>query len=228
MIGDFLGYWWLVFQVIGEAWVLTPEKFQSIYDYRAIAAQLMLGVVFVAGVSQLIGQSVVLFVNKVKPTRFFLSLLTNGIVFMVSFFVTVLIIYVVGSLLFWRSVSLELTVATVGASYAPLAFSFLTLAPYAGMAIDKFLRIVSFLNLLLAVHFIFAVPIWQALFVVAVAFLVMLLMTNTIGKPVVRLRNALFRLVTGSDVDTDDSLRELMEAYYRDDTQPQRTAQTGG
>ncbi len=228
MIGGFLSYWWLVFQVIGEAWWLTPDKFQRIYDYRTIAAQLMLGVVFVAGVSQLIGQSVILFANKVKPTRFFLSLLTNGIVFVVSFFVTVLIIYLVGSLLFFRSVSLELTVAAVGASYGPLAFSFLALAPYAGMAIDKFLRIMSFLNMLLAVHFIFAAPIWQALIVVAVAFLVMLLMTNTIGKPVIWLRNKVFHLVTGADVSTDDSLRELMEAYYRDDSQAQRPAQTGG
>src|SRR5438034_1067119 len=41
-------------------------------------------ILFLAGVSEALGQSVVLLANRVKPCRFVLSLLINGILFIVS------------------------------------------------------------------------------------------------------------------------------------------------
>src|SRR6266699_3716658 len=64
---------------------LDPAAFKAVEP--AGTGLLITAIVFLAGVSETIGQSVVLFANRVKPGRFALSLLLNGILFIVSFFV---------------------------------------------------------------------------------------------------------------------------------------------
>ena len=46
--------------------------------------EVILGIVLLAGVSRFLGQSVILFINRVRRGRFVFSLLTNGLVFVFS------------------------------------------------------------------------------------------------------------------------------------------------
>src|SRR5437588_272306 len=55
---------------------LDPAAFKAVEP--AGTGLLITAIVFLAGVSETIGQSVVLFANRVKPGRFALSLLLNG------------------------------------------------------------------------------------------------------------------------------------------------------
>ena len=90
----------------------------------------------------------------------------------------------------------------MGLSTAPLVFGFLVLIPWMGPFVGKVLNVWSFLILLAVVQFQFQIGFWGALLVVGLGWLASLGINNTIGKPVVALRNRLFRLVTGSSLDT--------------------------
>ncbi|MBE2239438.1 MAG: hypothetical protein IAE81_16740, partial [Caldilineaceae bacterium] len=98
----------------------------------------------------------------------------------------------------------------VGMSTAPLVFGFLILIPYLGPAIGKVLSVWQLLIMTTAVEYAFQVGFIQAAVCVGLSWLLMLLLSNTIGRPVVALRNLIYRKVTGSDLDstTQDILLE--------------------
>ena len=80
-----------------------------------------------------------------------------------------------------------------------------------GPAIGKVLSVWQMLILTTVVQFAFQVDFIPAAICVGLSWLLMLLMSNTIGKPVVRLRNFVYRKVTGSDLNatTHDILLEF-------------------
>lgn len=113
----------------------------------------------------------------------------------------------------------------VGMSTAPLVFGFLILIPYLGPAIGKVLSVWQLLIMTTAVEYAFQVGFIQAAVCVGLSWLLMLLLSNTIGRPVVALRNLIYRKVTGSDLDstTQDILleysggQELVEKMAKED-----------
>src|SRR5437588_4729781 len=64
---------------------LDPAAFEAVEP--AGTGLLITTIVFLAGVSEMIGQSVVLFANRVESGRFVLSLLLNESLFIVSVFI---------------------------------------------------------------------------------------------------------------------------------------------
>jgi hypothetical protein len=159
----------------------------------------------------LLGQSLILFVNRVRRGRFFFSLLINGIVFLITYAVWGISVAFIAWLMFDVTLAgLVIVVFLVGLSTAPLVFGFLILIPYMGPAIGKLLNVWQLLIMTAAVQFTFSVGFIQAAVCVGLSWLLMLLVSNTIGIPVVKLRNAIYRKVTGSDLDatTQDILLE--------------------
>ena len=92
-----------------------------------------------------------------------------------------------------------------------MVFGFLILIPYTGPAIGKLLNVWQLLIMITVVESTFRVGFFAAIACVGLSWLLMLLLTNTIGRPVVRLRNAIYRKVTGSDLEstTQDILLEF-------------------
>ena len=89
-------------------------------------------IVVLAGVSESLGQSVVLFLNRVRPRRFVLALSITTVSHIVGYFLWTLTIWSVGSWLTqteqpWRAVAV-----VVGLAYAPQIFAFFELTPYLG------------------------------------------------------------------------------------------------
>jgi hypothetical protein len=70
-----------------------------------------------------------------------------------------------------------------------------------GPFIAKLLSVWVFLLQVIIVDVAFVVPLMQAVIAVGAGWLVMLLMTNTIGKPIIRFRNKIWKAVTGSEMD---------------------------
>ena len=202
MIQALLEYFLLVFETIGYALRLDPKAyFEVIFHPEGI--QIVRGIVFLAGMSMLLGQSLILFVNRVRRGRFFFSLVTNGFVFLISYAIWGLSVAFIAWLLFDVTLaSLVIVVFLVGLSTAPLVFGFLILIPYTGPAIGKVLNVWQLLIMTTSVEFAFQVDFIQAAFCVGLSWLLMLIMSNTIGRPVVRLRNFVYRKVTGSDLNT--------------------------
>lgn len=210
MIQAVLEYFALVFETIGYALWLDPRAYvRVVLDPEGVAV--VRGIVFLAGMSMLLGQSLILFVNRVRRGRFFFSLVINGIVFLITYAVWGGFVALIAWLMFdVTPAGLVIVVFLVGLSTAPLVFGFLILIPYMGPAIGKVLNVWQLLIMTAAVQFTFAVGFIQAAVCVGLSWLLMLILSNTIGIPVVKLRNTIYRKVTGSDLDatTQDILLE--------------------
>ncbi len=196
-----LSYFSLVFQLIQQALLLNERAFALVAE-RPEATRVVMGVVFLAGMSSLIGQSVVLFINHVRPRRFLLSVLTNGFLFIISYFIWGVIISLTGRFLFPFDPPAWTVARLVGVSTAPLVFGFFILIPYLGPFIEKLLHVWSLLLLTVIVAFQFQTSLVYALICVGSGWLVMMVLSKTLGRPVVYLRNRLWHGVTGSTLST--------------------------
>lgn len=200
LINEIFTYFAYLFESIVRALRLDPDVFAFVSEYPQ-SAWIVAGIMLLAGMSTLIGQSVVLFVNRVRRTRFFISLITSGMLFVVSYAVWGLIISLTGRFLFQEDPQLGVMIRLVGLSTAPLVFGFLILIPWMGPFIGKLLNIWSLLILINVVRFQFHSGFWGAVFCVVLGWLITLLLNNTIGKPLLKLRNRIFQTVAGSSLD---------------------------
>ena len=86
ILAAIIGYVFTLWRVILAALTLPPDLLQFVEAYPQ-SCWYIVGVVFIAGVSALFGQSIALFVNRVIPRRFVASLLLNGLIFLVNWIV---------------------------------------------------------------------------------------------------------------------------------------------
>ncbi|MBK8051394.1 MAG: hypothetical protein IPK16_32445 [Anaerolineales bacterium] len=195
-----IGYFLALFWVVVHAMFFDPEVYafgsESPYSFW-----LVLGVMFLAGVSTLLGQSVILFINRVRRGRFVVSLVTNGLLFVVQYVVWGIVIGIVGRFIFQFEPQPGAIVRLVGLSTAPLVLGFLVLIPYLGAFIGKLLNVWVFLIQVVIITEAFHTGFWRGVIAVGAGWLIMLLMTNTIGKPVVRMRNFFWKRVTGTPME---------------------------
>jgi hypothetical protein len=200
-------YFALLWAGITNALWLNPRVFEVVEQYQQ-SRWVVAGIVLLAGASTLLGQSAVLFINRVRKSRFVISLVTNGLIFIISYISWGFTVWVVGRILFEVNPPLGQFVRMVGLSTAPLVFAFLVLIPWMGPFVGKVLNIWSFLILFAIVQYEFKIGYWGALICVGLGWLVSLALTNVLGKPVVALRNKVFQMVTGSalDVTAEDML----------------------
>lgn len=193
-------YLYYLWEALTRALALDPEVFKFVESYPQ-ASWVVLGIVFLAGVSTLLGHSAVLFINRVRKSRFMISLIVNGFVYIISYAVWGAVVWLAGYLLFNTNPPLTQFLRIMGLSTAPLVFGFFVLIPWMGPFVGKILNVWTFLILLAIVEFQFQVGFSGALVIVGLGWLASLAINNTIGRPVVALRNRLFRLVTGSSLD---------------------------
>ncbi|MDQ6929086.1 MAG: hypothetical protein M3126_00280 [Candidatus Eremiobacteraeota bacterium] len=153
--------------------------------------------VLLAGISEAIGQSVVLFVNRVSPARFALSLLINGVLIAAGFVFIVLSTWSTFLLPGARPVGLEALAIAVAFSYAPLLAAFLGALPYAGTAVLFALRIWQLLAMVVAVAQIAHIPTLTSAGHVALGWIAMLVAQHVLGKPLTAVSLRLADLAAG-------------------------------
>ena len=214
MIQDFFTYLEHLFLAIRYALTLDPRLFEAVLNDPS-ANSVVIGIVFLAGASTLLGQSVVLFVNRVRRGRFFLSLALNGFMYVVSYLVWGAVIALIGSILFDEAPEFGAIIRMVGLSTAPLIFGFFVLIPWMGPFIGRVLNIWGFLILVNVVEFGFQVGLIPALICVGLGWLLMMLLNNFVGRPILALRNRLWIKVAGSSLDasTSDLLLEFSQGH---------------
>lgn len=139
--------------------------------------------IFFAGLSEAVGQSFVLFINRVKPSRFIPSVLLNALLFLFGYFETVFVLWLTARfLLGYEQVILQIMYA-VGVSYVPLLLSFLTLLPYLGPGIVRLLYLASYTIMVNVLHTRLDFPIIEAAAAVLLSFIVQMIVRATIGRP---------------------------------------------
>ena len=200
LVGDGLDYVRLLGQVIWLALQLDEQLAEAVARQPS-ALPLTAGVAMVAGASTLLGQSAMLFVNRVRPWRFVASLVLNGVLYTLSLLVWGATIWLMGTALTGHDVTLGAALRVVCLSAAPLVFGFLVLIPYLGLAVDRLLHVWSLLITVVLVQHGFGLDLLPAVACTGLGWLLVLVLRSTVGRPIVALRNRLRHRIAGSPLD---------------------------
>jgi hypothetical protein len=205
--GNFLHTLWTLVQGVLR---LDPAAFQAV-QHNARAGPVILTIIFLAGVSETLGQCVVLLVNRVKPGRFVVSLLVAGAIFVLSLIIEVSIIWLAGIYIFRSRVSISDVLLAVGLAYAPLLFGFFILLPYVGSLLDHVLDIWCLLAIVVAVSVTLHLQLWLALLCTLCGWLIFQLVKFTIGRPIVAMARWLRQYAAGVPLTTKvQNLAEIL------------------
>lgn len=158
-IGGFLASMWVLIQGVLS---LDPQAYSAALTQEG-GGRLSLAVLFVAGVSITIGQSVVLFANRLPRRRFIVSLVLSSLLLLVGVLFWAASVWVLATYVFGAERSIRLVMIVVSLSYAPMLYGVFVLVPYFGNILYIFLRIWILIALVWAVTVIFPLAIWQAM-----------------------------------------------------------------
>lgn len=159
--------------------------------------------VVLAGISEASGQSFVLFVNRVRPTRFIFSILLNTLLFAFGYFQTVFAIWLVGRFALGQPDILFVVMYAVGVGYGPLVFAFLSLLPYVGMPFLTTLYFFSYFLIIRALVTVADFPVREAVLSVLLSFIVITVLRRTIGRPIVAFNHWLRNRIAGTQLERD-------------------------
>lgn len=204
---DFLNSVWLG---ITLAMGLDPRAL-AIVESLPETGTVVLFIAILGGASQLLGQSVVLFLNRIQPARFILSLLINGLIYAASLMVWGLTIWIAGSILFTIDRPLGAVIRLAALGSAPFVFGFLILMPYAGSFIARLLYAWSLLIITAGVQFTYQSSFLAAALAVGIGWLLVMLLSSTLGKPIILLRNRVWRRITNTELDA--SAQDILSAF---------------
>ncbi len=195
--------------IVGRALLLDNEVYKLVQEAPWRDA-LVAAVVALAGISEALGQSVVLFASRVKKRRFVLSLFFSASVYTFSFFFLSSSVWLVGTQIFGREVAFDTVVRAVGLGYAPYLFSFFVLAPYFGNPIGLLLSVWSLIAVVRGVQVVTDLNSWQALQCAFLGWLLLQVIQRTVGRPLIGGVRWLRRRVAGAPLATSRAeLREL-------------------
>lgn len=141
-------------------------------------------VVVLAGLSQALGQSLVLFINQVRPRRFILAMIASMIGYVGGFALWLLSVWVVGVYAFGADVSWMAVASAVGLAYAPQILAFFELTPFLGSPFAVLLSLWTLLAIVIAVRAGFGLETWQAVAASGIGWLLLQVWRRTVGAPV--------------------------------------------
>jgi len=183
---------------------LDPHAFVAGLALRD-SALVALAIVFLAGLSEAIGQSVVLFANRIKPARFFLCLAVTALLFVFSYVFLTLSTWAITFLPLATRIPLRSLGIVFALSYAPLLLGFLEALPYLGVPLGWWLRIWYLLASLVGVAAVGHVPVLDAILYVGVGWLVLVILRQIVGRPIALLTARIMSAVSGvADFDVDE------------------------
>ena len=181
------------------------------------ARDLVVLVVYLAGVSQAIGNGVVLFLNRVPRLRFVLSLALMGAIYLIGALVTAAATLLIANLVFGRDLAFLPTIAVVALAQAPRLLGFLTLAPYLGELLDRLLDVWVLTLVLFGLHHGVGIPVHLAALLALLGWGAMRLLAFVFGRPLTYVVTALRHAAAGGPLTLDsrklvDSLRQQARA----------------
>jgi len=169
--------------LIRAAIALDPAAYELLQRIPQ-GTEAALVIVLLAGLSQTLGQGIVLFVNQVKPLRFVLSVLLAGVLFAFSYFFWSLSTWLVCDWLLPEAVPFRAVYRTLALAFAPQLFGFLIALPYAGVTIGIVISIWTLLSAIRGLGVALGLAIWPAFWCAALGWVVFQILQRTIGRPV--------------------------------------------
>ena len=203
---------------------LSLERLATVPDLeRAGAAALI--VVLLAGVSEAAGESVVLFVNRVRPRRFVLSLLVSALIFAFAYLFLAGSVYAVARLLLGGEVPLLTVTTMVGVAFAPRMFGFLAFLPYFGQPVSLALQGWSVLATMAGVRATLGATVLQALATVVLGALLLVVLQRTVGRPFVYVAGRIRSATAGVRLATpEEAVEQVLEETGEDPVEERSAA----
>lgn len=165
---------------------LNPETYRRVVQSSS-GGLIALGVLLLSGLSEAIAQGIVLFVNRVKPVRFVLSLAIASILFVFGFLFWAGSTWIVLKIFFGTRAPLIQLLITLAVSFAPKIFSIFIALPYLGVPISISLSIWSFLAFLVGIQATLGLDLWQGFWCGVLGWAVLQLLQRTVGRPVTKI-----------------------------------------
>jgi hypothetical protein len=192
---------------------LNPAVFEAVLD-SSITGIIALIILFLAGLSDTIGHSVVFFANRVPRRRFLFAIFVEALIFVIGVFLWAASIWFTAEFLFNAHQHYDYVVRTVALGYAPLLFGFLILLPYLGNIIFIILRVWVLLAVLVAVSVAYEFGFWPALSCSVLGWILITFLVRLPFLRIDRIDNFLWRFSTG--VDHELNTQEAVAQYMRE------------
>lgn len=183
-------------QTIQQALGLNEAIFAAIQQ-APDGLWLALLVVCLAGLSESLGQSVVLFINRVRFKRFILALVISTVSHIIGYLLWTTSVWLVGAYLFGRSETFTAMASAVGLAYAPQLLAFFILTPFLGNTFSWLLSLWSLLAIMVAVRVGLGLETWQAIVASGLGWSLIQVWKRTLGRPIYGLGRWLQRRAAG-------------------------------
>ncbi|MBK8987790.1 MAG: hypothetical protein IPM39_17265 [Chloroflexi bacterium] len=213
-VGGFLASLWGLMRGVLS---LDPAAYQAALAQTG-GARLSVAALFVSGLSITLGQSVVLFANRIPRRRFVFSLALSSLLLLVGVLFWAATVWLLAAYLFGAQQPFRSVLIVVSLSYAPLLYGVLVLLPYLGGIIDILLRVWIVVGVVAAVMVIFPLAFWQAVVCCLLGWLFLELATRF--PLVTAVESYLWRITAGapellSTADAVDSFVQDLRAASR-------------
>jgi hypothetical protein len=170
-------------EAILRALALDEDIFVAVQGSRQ-GLWIALIVVGLAGLSQALGQSLVLFINHVRPRRFLLAMIASTIGYMGGYGLWLVSVWLVGVYAFGIEISWTEVSASVGLAYAPQLLAFFELTPFLGNPFGVLLSLWTLLAIVIGVRAGFGLETWQAVATSGLGWLLLQGWRRTLGAPI--------------------------------------------
>jgi hypothetical protein len=192
----FFEFWETVWLVIWSV-VTGDESATEWFRVHPMSVEMAVTIAAVAGLSTLLGDSVILFLNRVRGWRFAVTMALNAFGFVLLYALQALVIDIVGPLVVGHGPGLATVTKGVMLATAPMIFGFLVLIPYLGPAIARLLQVWGLIILWLVNEVLFETDLWTALLITGIGWGVMQLLSWSLSRPVNWIGDRIWRLATG-------------------------------
>jgi hypothetical protein len=168
---------------------------------------------FLAGVSDTIGHSVVLMANRVPRRRYIFSVVIEALILVAGVFFWAGTIWLTAEIVFSAQQPYGTVLTAVALGYAPLLFGFLILLPYLGSFIFILLRIWVLLAVLVGVAVTYGFGVWPTIVCSVLGWLLLTLLTRLPFLRIEALDNWLWKLSTGTEQElgTEEMVARFVE-----------------
>jgi hypothetical protein len=183
-------------ETVQRALALRPQIYAQIIEAPE-GLFIALTVVVLAGVSEAMAQSLILFINRISPRRFLLAILLSVGTHFIGYLFWTATIWLVGVYVFERLAPFGIVSRAVGLAYAPQLLGFFILTPYLGSFFALVIGVWSLVATVIAVSVGLNLTIWQAVACSGIGWLLVQTWRRTLGRPVQAFERWLQRHMAG-------------------------------
>lgn|GEM_PF-797888 len=141
-------------------------------------------IVSLASMSEALGQSVILFINRVRPRRYLVALGISTVSNMIGYLLWATVVWLMGAFFYGLDFPFIAIASAVGLAYAPQLLAFFELVPFLGNPFGIILSLWSMLAIAVAIYVGLNFTFGQALLASATGWLLIQVWRRTIGIPV--------------------------------------------